>query len=137
MSYKPVPKSRWYPPDTDGTTPILRSATAAPSEPARAHDDPVGTVWGNLRWRALVGLGLVWLSIGTSLYTPWALLMLWWSITDIRRGQTWLIETVCRNANPVVFWALLATWFALAALLLGLDALHIEPVADLLHTLEE
>jgi len=106
VAFKPVPEERWRLP------PRGREAkSVTPQKPPATR----------YRWRALLGLALVYAALGFDLYTLWAVVLLWWAATDIVKRETWFMETVKRAENAVVYWLLICTWLGFSALLVLLD----------------
>ena len=66
------------------------------------------------------------LAIAFNLYSPWAAVLAWWALADIRRGEAWFMERVTRAANPFVFWLLMASWLGLCVLMIGLDVMSLK-----------
>lgn len=77
--------------------------------PAAAHAPAAA-----FKWKALLGLALIWTAAATGITWVWAALFIWWAITDVFLGETHFIERVPRVANPVTFWLIVASWIALS-----------------------
>ncbi|MEM7406457.1 MAG: hypothetical protein AAF458_14255 [Pseudomonadota bacterium] len=107
-----------------------------PPDPAAVRSGPLATA-GKWRFKALGGLLLIYVSVVTGLYTPWALVLLWWAVGDLQRGETWFLETVRRDANPWVYALLLGSWLVLGVLMIGLDFAVFELPASGLGYFEE
>lgn len=108
MVYQPAPEDRWRLP---------------PKENRRQE---AGGNAGRIRkgvypWFAVGGLGLVYLALLLDLHSLWAMVLLIWVVADIRRGETWFMQTVLRSQAPLTYWALLATWVLFAVLLVLRD----------------
>lgn len=64
--------------------------------------------------------GLAVIILGIALDWPW----LWagffavWAIKGVRDGATYLLQPILRDTHPVLFWATICTWIAIAALYL-------------------
>ena len=72
-----------------------------------------------VKWRALLGLLLVWASAVAGMYWVWGAILVWWAVSDMRYGDTWFMESVRRSANPIVFWLIVITWLGFGAYLLS------------------
>ncbi|WP_170371180.1 hypothetical protein [Ruegeria arenilitoris] len=57
-------------------------------------------------------LGLQW---------PWGLVFLWWAVPSIRSGQAFLIDTVNREADPLLFWTVTVLWVVFGGLMVTAD----------------
>ena len=119
MPLEPVPARRWR---LDGTAEPQTQQATSPSARVETANATSAASAALLPGRAIISLGLVYLSLVIGLYAPWALLMLWWAVSDLRRGETWLSQPVFRSAHPAVFWIIVVTWLLLGAGLLGADA---------------
>ena len=54
-------------------------------------------------------------------YWVWGLFFLYWAIAAIVTGQVFVVQTVYRSENPVLFWAIAATWLILSAMSIFFD----------------
>ena len=71
----------------------------------------------NIKWRTLVGLLLIYITV--VLYPNhqwiWAILFLYWVIPDLVTGTTHFIEPIHRNQNKILYWVIVITWLAMSA----------------------
>lgn len=67
----------------------------------------------SLKWKAVLGLGLVMLYFSTGWSWIWAIFFAFWVIMDIRSGQTHLFEPVPKQQNPVLYWVIVVMWAVL------------------------
>jgi len=67
-----------------------------------------------VKWRAILGLGIVLLSVVFDAMWIWGILFLIWIVPDIKSGSTHFLEHVERRENPVIFWLIVGTWLALS-----------------------
>ncbi len=70
---------------------------------------------GTIKWKALIGLALIALSLVTNWHWIWAIFFAFWVISDIRSGFTHLFEPVGRKENPFLYWLIVAAWALLGA----------------------
>lgn len=49
-------------------------------------------------------------------YWLFGFLFLIWAILDIKNRQTYLMEIVQRNSNPILYWIIVFMWFVFAIL---------------------
>lgn len=54
-------------------------------------------------------LSVIWPYIGVALFV--------WTGFDIIKGHTWLHRKVLRDEEPVLYWALIVLWLAVAVLM--------------------
>ena len=54
-------------------------------------------------------------------YWVWGLLYLYWAVQSVGVGEAFLVQTVRRDGNPVLFWSVSAMWFILAVLVIVTD----------------
>lgn len=52
----------------------------------------------------------------TEKYWLFGFLFLVWVILDLKNRQTFLLEIVQRNNNPILYWTIVLTWFIFAVL---------------------
>lgn len=52
----------------------------------------------------------------TEKYWLFGFLFLVWVILDLKNRQTFLLEIVQRNNNPILYWLIVLTWFIFAVL---------------------
>ena len=67
-----------------------------------------------VKWRAILGLCLVLLSVAFEAMWVWGVLFLIWVIPDIKNGSTHFLEHVERDRNPIVYWVIIVTWVVLS-----------------------
>lgn len=79
----------------------------------------IGKHQPTIKWRALLGLCMVFLSIIFEAIWIWGILFLIWIIPDFKSGSTHFLEHVERRRNPIVYWLILGTWLALSLYLLA------------------
>lgn len=73
-----------------------------------------------LQWIVLTVLVLC---TAFSIYWPWGLLFIFWSIQSWRTGQVFLIAPVTRQQEPVLFWCISALWLLFGLWELAYDLL--------------
>lgn len=44
------------------------------------------------------------------LYWVWGLMFLWWLVPSVTTGQTMLVTEINRDADPIMFWAVVTLW---------------------------
>ncbi|QKJ22514.1 hypothetical protein [Poseidonibacter lekithochrous] len=49
-------------------------------------------------------------------YWLFGFLFLVWTILDIRNRQTYLLEIIQKDENPILYWIIVITWFTFAIL---------------------
>ena len=54
-------------------------------------------------------------------YWVWGLLYLYWAVQSVGVGEAFLVQTVRRDGNPVLFWSVSVMWFILAVLVVVTD----------------
>ncbi|RNC92736.1 MAG: VOC family protein [Allomuricauda sp.] len=63
-----------------------------------------------IKWKALLGLGLVLVYVITEWSWIWGIFFAFWVFMDVRSGQTHLLEPIARKQNPVLYWLVLMMW---------------------------
>ena len=71
----------------------------------------------NIKWRTIVGLILIYLTVVLypSYQWVWGVLLIYWVIPDLVSGTTHFIERIERGENPFLYWIIILTWLAMAA----------------------
>lgn len=67
-----------------------------------------------IKWKAMLGLALIFASILTEQYWILGVFFLIFVVMDIRSGLTHLFETVSRNDNPILYWFIIGSWGVLS-----------------------
>ena len=67
-----------------------------------------------IRWKAILGLSLVLVSVVFNWAWLWGVLFLAWVMPDIKQGRTYLFETVDRQESPLLFWLIISMWIMLS-----------------------
>ena len=61
-------------------------------------------------WQAKLSFVLIIVTLVTSWYWLWGLLMIFWAFMDLIQQQTWLSEPIVKDDAPVLFYLILVTW---------------------------
>lgn len=71
-----------------------------------------------VKWRALLGLVLVYIAV--FFYWNWlfGVILLLWLLPDLRSGETHFFERLSRQENPVIYRAVVVTWLGLSIYLI-------------------
>ena len=67
-----------------------------------------------IKWKALLGLVIVWVATLTGQVWVWAMLFVWWAVVDMFYGETHFFERVERATNPLTYWTIVASWIGLS-----------------------
>ena len=54
-------------------------------------------------------------------YWVWGIFFLYWAVSGIVTGHAFVVQTVQRHENPVLFWLISITWLILAGLTIFYD----------------
>jgi len=76
------------------------------------------------KWRAILTLGFIYLSIFTYWWL-WGLLLIIWGVVDLRTGETWLSEPVVRSENPILFHLIVMTWLVFGFYIITIPMLNL------------
>jgi len=71
-----------------------------------------------MKWRAILGLLIVYIAILFNLEWIWGIFFIFWIIPDLLLKQTHFIEVITKKNNPVLYWSILFTWFILGIYML-------------------
>ena len=94
---------------------------AAPTRSAKSTQStttkPVNNTASNyeLRWKTLLGLTMIALELALNTGFIWGIFGLFWAITNIQTGQTYVLEPLHRANNPILFWITVWLWMGFAA----------------------
>ena len=70
---------------------------------------------------ALVLIGLI-SALFMNWTWPWGLLFLYWTLPACYSGETFLVGTLHRKDEPLLFWLVVVLWISLGLLMILLDA---------------
>lgn len=87
-------------------------ATAKQNQPDNQTDKPpVAKVQNKpIKYKAMLGLGLIAVSLLLEQYWLFAVFFLIWLVMDLRTGTTHLFESVSKQQNPILYWLIMGTW---------------------------
>lgn len=68
------------------------------------------TGFRTLKWKALLGLALIFIGFVMDWYWVWGILFLTWAIGDIRARRTHLLEEISRSESPFLYWIIITMW---------------------------
>ena len=77
-------------------------------------DQPAEQSTSAFKWKAVLGLAIVWTASITGAVWVWAALFIWWAIVDLWYGETHFFERVTRAGNPLTFWLIVLSWIGLS-----------------------
>ncbi|MEO0570578.1 MAG: VOC family protein [Bacteroidota bacterium] len=64
----------------------------------------------SIKWKPLLGLGLILTYFFTEWSWIWALFFAFWVMMDVQSGRTHLLETVERKQHPILYWIIVGIW---------------------------
>lgn len=67
-----------------------------------------------IKWKALLGLALITLSLLTNWYWIWGVFFALWVISDLRSGTTHMLEPISQQEQPVLYWIIVGMWTLLS-----------------------
>lgn len=70
------------------------------------------------KWKALLGLIIVWWAVMTEANWLWGILFLLWVIPDLRARATHFLEYITAKDNPILYWAIMGSWLLFAGYLI-------------------
>lgn len=73
----------------------------------------------NIKWRALLGLILIYVAIFMNWNWIWGILFFIWVIPDLFTGVTHFMEPVEKKENPVLYWAVIVSWIGMCAYMIA------------------
>jgi len=85
-----------------------KQSTSAPAQTRTVNDYEI-------RWKSLLGLTMIAVELALNTGFIWGLLGLFWVITNIQTGQTYILEALHRTNNPILFWITVWLWMGFAA----------------------
>ncbi|WP_421903562.1 B12-binding domain-containing radical SAM protein [Maridesulfovibrio sp.] len=66
---------------------------------------------GNLKWKSILALALIGTAVLMDMPWLWGILFLLWVIMDLKNRQTYLLEEIPRDSNPILYWIIVTMWF--------------------------
>lgn len=63
-----------------------------------------------VKWPTIIAIVVLTIATVMTWYWVWGLLFLYWAVGGVRIGEAFIIETIHREDNPVLFWAITAAW---------------------------
>lgn len=69
----------------------------------------------NIKWKTLIALAMVYISIIFNQMWLIGLLFIFWTIQAIKDEKSFIIEEIRKENNPILYWIIVLTW-ALVAL---------------------
>lgn len=60
-------------------------------------------------------------STAVGLHSLWGVLFLFWTIRNLRTGETFILSTVRRQETPILYWLIQITWLLLALMMIASD----------------
>ena len=69
----------------------------------------------NIKWKTLIALAMVYISIIFNQMWLIGLLFIFWTIQAIKDEKAFIIEEIRKENNPILYWIIVITW-ALVAL---------------------
>ncbi|MEM9033699.1 MAG: hypothetical protein AAGA99_21605 [Actinomycetota bacterium] len=67
-------------------------------------------------WPTWIALVVIWAAAVANQLWAFALVFLVWAVADVRAGESAFVQRIVRSEHPVLFWALVGSWVALAIL---------------------
>lgn len=67
-----------------------------------------------MKWKSLTGLILIIIATVMNWIWIWGVLFLFWVLLDIFNGKTYFLEEVDKKGNPILYWAIMISWFLLS-----------------------
>lgn len=83
-------------------------------------DGLAGSV-GKTKWLTILVMLVLLVATALEWYWLWGVLFLYWSVAGIVTGQVFLVQTIERERNPVLFWLLSLIWLVLAVMAIVQD----------------
>ena len=65
-------------------------------------------------WKNILGFALVVAMLVFEMDWMWGFFFSIWFVQGAYFGETFLIETVKKEDSPIIYWAILTLWFAMA-----------------------
>ncbi len=83
-----------------------------------------GNTRGSTKWRTIIALVLMYITILMDWQWAWGILFLIWVIPDLFRGVTYFIEPIEKKENPILYWVIVISWILMS--LYSLSTLFID-----------
>lgn len=73
------------------------------------------------RWRNYVAFGVLMASTAMGIQLLWGLLFLYWSIDGFRTSNAFLLSSVSRSDDQVLFWLIQTAWVVFGIWIIAAD----------------
>jgi hypothetical protein len=73
------------------------------------------------KWLTLVALPPLLVTTYFGIYSLWGILFIYWGMTSVRAGKVYLVESIDRTQDPVLFWIISVMWIGFGALYVVTD----------------
>lgn len=68
----------------------------------------------NIKWKTLIALVMVYVSIIFNQAWLIGLLFVFWTLQSLKNKQAFIIEEIRRDNNPILYWIIVLTWVFVA-----------------------
>nr|WP_239057217.1 radical SAM protein [Desulfovibrio sp. JC010] len=89
----------------------VTSATGSRSGRNNSGRKPKMNTGSNIKWKSMLALLLIGAALIMDMPWLWGILFLLWVIMDLKNRQTYLLEDISRDSNPVLYWIIVTMWF--------------------------
>ena len=84
-----------------------------PLQKQKALDLESSSRSNGIRWKVILGLALIVLSIFSGWHWLWGLFFGIWVFLDLRSGHTHLMEPISKKTDPILYWIVVSVWTVL------------------------
>ena len=89
--------------------------------PSRTKNSKFSEFLGSQKWPTLVALPVLVVATINNLYSIWGVLFIYWGLRSLFSGDVYLVESIERDKNPILFWIITAMWIGFGILYIFAD----------------
>jgi hypothetical protein len=64
----------------------------------------------NFKWPTLLAIAALAIATWYGWYWAWGLLFIYWAIGGLLTGDAFVVQSIERESNPILFWLITAMW---------------------------
>ncbi len=91
----------------------------SPQYSKKAGNSPTGqSNQSSFKWKSILAILLIWLAVFVDFQWVWGVLFIIWVYPDIKKGNTYFVEYLDREVNPVEYWIIVLSWILMSVYLI-------------------
>ena len=78
--------------------------------PERTKNPKISEFLDSQKWPSLLALPVLMVATINNIYSIWGVLFVYWGLRSLFSGEVYLVESIERDKNPILFWIISAMW---------------------------